>query len=90
MASANNENVFQCAICLENDDRERKLHDCGNHEFHKVCLERAMKTSELCPLCRFKPKPIRICLILIINPIPCLICNNMIQFISNIFTIYSL
>ena len=82
MASANNkeEVVWTCAICLDDEDgRERKLHECGVHDFHKECLDMVQKRNAACPICRFKPKPIRICLIFIQNPIPCLICNNMIQ-----------
>jgi hypothetical protein len=59
MASSNNvaqeENVWECSICLDDDDRECMQHECRLHTFHKVCLDRVKLTSLACPLCRFIP-----------------------------------
>jgi Ring finger domain len=73
-AATNNENVFECAICLDDDGRERKVHDCGKHEFHKDCLRTAMRHNTSCPLCCFKPKPTMIRYLHLGDPIPCTIC----------------
>ena|SRR3981189_584173 len=54
MAEQNQEAPEQwvCGICLEADTRPRTLHECGNHEFHRVCLARV--NDPRCPICRFE------------------------------------
>ena len=54
MAELNQEAPEQwvCGICLEVDARPRTLHECGNHEFHRVCLARVRDPR--CPICRFE------------------------------------
>jgi hypothetical protein len=50
--STNTSDDWVCGICLEEDTRPRTLHECGKHEFHRVCL--APVRDSRCPICRFQ------------------------------------
>ena len=44
----------ECAVCLERmkiGERARRLDQCG-HRFHAKCVDKWLRRSETCPLCR--------------------------------------
>ena len=44
---------FLCAICLDDEDvGETVVHPRNCHVFHRTCLNRAMNSSQNCPMCR--------------------------------------
>jgi len=52
--------IFECSICLDNDDnnrRKRKL-NCG-HKFHFTCIEGWLKIKKKCPLCNSEAFPLK-------------------------------
>ena len=55
-----NKKIFECSICLDNDDnndRKRKL-NCG-HKFHFNCIEQWLHNNKRCPLCNKEALPLK-------------------------------
>jgi len=49
------EKNMECPICMEIIEKEMKLYDIKcQHIFHKDCLQDAIKSNLLCPMCREK------------------------------------
>ena len=45
---------WECAICLNNADKDAAWHPNLCHGFHKECIEEWLGVNECCPLCRSK------------------------------------
>src|SRR5258708_39813318 len=79
------EDVWECAICLGVEDgRQREMHPCHLHEFHKECLKAAMLRNSACPMCRHKPVSATLPLVQVMTrhfglrtPMECPACNFM-------------
>src|SRR5271154_3224102 len=84
MSSNVNEDVWECAICLgEEDGRQRQLHSCYLHMFHQDCLLEAAKRNPACPLCRHQAPSATLPLVVNMTrhiglqvPIPCTVCED--------------
>jgi hypothetical protein len=50
------EKDIECPICIEVLDIKDTMHvttlECCNQKIHSVCLNRCMKSSNICPMCR--------------------------------------
>ncbi|XP_021630707.1 E3 ubiquitin-protein ligase Os03g0188200 [Manihot esculenta] len=54
-AYGENENCYECAICLEelkDGDKCRMFLPSCNHTFHKACVDLWLSEDNTCPLCR--------------------------------------
>ena len=60
MIMASDHDDDQCTICLEElfsddhvDDHDKVVRTPCSHVYHKACIARWLRTSRLCPLCRY-------------------------------------